>query len=445
VTLKPNGDARENAQPPWHGLVRVRAREGAYASAGAARLYALWAGSTSLSLVTPLAAVPPPEDARQVDQPTACEFFAGIGLVRLGLESSGFKVAWANDIEPSKREMYVGQFGEEGSGEFLLRDVAAVTAADLPAGISLAWASFPCIDLSLAGWRRGLDGSHSATFWHFTRVIAEMGDSKPPVVALENVVGLATSRGGEDLRAAISELNRLGYSADVLTLDARRFVPQSRPRMFIVGALEPPAEEPSPATSALRPDWLLPAFADTALRMHRAVLPEPPALLTEGLAQEIERLADDDPRWWDDRRANAFLTSLSPVQAERLAKLRQGRPKSYRTAYRRTREGKAVWEIRPDAISGCLRTARGGSSRQAVVQAGDGLVRVRWMTPREYARLMGAGDYQLDGLRRNQALFGFGDAVCVPVVAWIADTYLMPLVRGDMARREPPRLAVAGA
>jgi DNA (cytosine-5)-methyltransferase 1 len=60
------------------------------------------------------------------------------------------------------------------------------------------------------------------------------------------------------------------------------------------------------------------------------------------------------------------------------------------------------------------------------------------MTPREYARLMGAGEYALDGLRNNQALFGFGDAVCVPVVQWLSEHYLMPLVRGKL------ELAAAG-
>ena len=67
------------------------------------------------------------------------------------------------------------------------------------------------------------------------------------------------------------------------------------------------------------------------------------------------------------------------------------------------------------------------------------------MTPLEYARLMGADNYNIDGVGRNQSLFGFGDAVCVPVVTWIANNYLMPLVRGDMTSRDTPRLAVVGA
>ncbi|KAB1948238.1 DNA cytosine methyltransferase [Micromonospora sp. ALFpr18c] len=361
--------------------------------------------------------------------PRAAEFFAGIGLVRLGLEQAGIRVVWSNDIEPAKKEMYVGHFGEDDAHAFNLGDVGDVKGSDMPDGLDVAWASFPCTDLSLAGWRRGLSGSESSTFWGFTKVLEQMGDARPSVVALENVVGFATSHGGEDLATAIRELNRLGYSADVLTLDARRFVPQSRPRLFVVAALNPPDDEPMP-NGELRPDWLQAPFGDPTLRTHRAALPAPPPPLTSGLSALVEQVGPDG--WWDDKRREAFLASLSPIQAERLAVLKKQTMPSYRTAYRRTRKGKPTWEIRPDDISGCLRTARGGSSKQAVVEAGRHQVRVRWMTPLEYARLMGAGDYTLTDLRNNQALFGFGDAVCVPVVSWLAEHYLLPLVRGEM-------------
>ena len=356
----------------------------------------------------------------------AAEFFAGIGLVRLGLEAAGVEVAFANDIEPSKHEMYARQFSDQ-AGHFRLGDIGDVTGADMP-DLDLAWASFPCTDLSLAGNRRGLEGTQSGTFWHFTRILREMGGRRPSVVALENVTGLATSHGGADLVAAIRELNDLGYSADVLTLDARRFVPQSRPRLFIVGAMEPPAES-GDAASDLRPDWLQIPYGDPGLRMHRAALPAPPAPRTGGLGEIVQRA---DVEWWDEQRTRRFLDSMSPFQAERLEALRRQPIISHRTAYRRTRHGVAVWEVRPDDIAGCLRTARGGSSKQAVVRAGRGQVSVRWMTPLEYARLMGAGDYAVAGLRANQVLFGFGDAVCVPVVTWLAEHYLVPLARGEM-------------
>jgi DNA (cytosine-5)-methyltransferase 1 len=167
------------------------------------------------------------------------EFFAGIGLARLGLEAAGFRVVWSNDCESDKQAMYEGNFGTSTGHEFVLGDVRQVRGQDVPGGVALAWASSPCTDLSLAGARAGLRGSESGAFWEYVRVLDEMGGGRPPVAVLENVVGLATSHGGEDLAAAIRAFNGLGYSVDVLAIDARRFVPQSRPRLFLVGAQTP--------------------------------------------------------------------------------------------------------------------------------------------------------------------------------------------------------------
>jgi DNA (cytosine-5)-methyltransferase 1 len=371
--------------------------------------------------VTPLDAV----------RPRALEFFAGIGLARMGMEAAGFRVAWANDYEPSKKALYDAHFGETDGHTFTLGDIGLVSVANLPRDVSLAWASSPCTDLSLAGGRAGLAGAQSGTFWHFVRLLRELEGDRPEVVVLENVTGLATSHGGDDLAAAIRAFNELGYSVDVLAIDARRFVPQSRPRLFIVGAQHPP-QDSSEGNHELRPGWLHWIFNDKTLRTHRAPLPAPPELLQSGLGALVEDMPLGDERWWDRGRTEAFLGSLSAIQRERVATMRREAGVKYRTAYRRTRGGVAVWEVRPDDISGCLRTARGGSSKQAVVRIGGGRLQVRWMTPREYARLMGAGDYDLSGARNNQALFGFGDAVAVPAVVWLGENYLMPLVRGTL-------------
>jgi len=349
----------------------------------------------------------------------------------MGLEKAGFQVTWANDYEPDKKAMYVAQFGTEDH-TFVLGDIATVDAALLPTDAALAWASSPCTDLSLAGARAGLGGAESGVFWHFIELLRQLDGRRPPVVVLENVTGLATSHGGDDLAAAISAFNELGYSVDVLTLDARRFLPQSRPRLFVIGAIDSPVDSADPQ-SELRPDYLQWVFSDTNLRTHRARLPAPPPPLVKGFSALVEDISDSDERWWDAERTAAFVDSLSPMQRDRVAQLEQGSGVKYRTAYRRTRAGVPVWEVRPDDISGCLRTARGGSSKQAVVRLGDGRLRVRWMTPLEYARLMGAGNFNLEDARTNQALFGFGDAVAVPVVRWLGVNYLMPLLRGELS------------
>lgn len=371
-------------------------------------------------------------------RPKVLEFFAGIGLARMGLEECGFRVAWANDYEPAKKAMYESHFG--ASDHYVVGDVANVRSEDLPVGAALAWASSPCTDLSLAGHRAGLSGEQSGTFWHFVRLLEGLGDDRPSVVVLENVTGLATSHGGDDLTAALKAFNRLGYSVDVIALDARRFVPQSRARLFVVGSLNPPADCPE-SSSELRPDWLQWVYGDDSLVTHRAALPDPPPPLTSGLGDLIETMPLADERWWGRERTEAFVGSLSPTQARRVRDLKRTSGVKYRTAYRRTRNGVAVWEVRADDVSGCLRTARGGSSKQAVVRVGNNRLQVRWMTPLEYARLMGAGDYNLSSTATNQALFGFGDAVAVPAVAWLAENYLLPLARGEMAGMSEPEVA----
>lgn len=375
----------------------------------------------------------PAESARFDDVPgasplpslDAAEFFAGIGLVRAALAEAGIGVTWANDIEPVKAQLYSANFPID---DYVVGDIRSVAGADVPA-IDLATASFPCTDLSLAGWRRGLAGSQSGMFWEFARVLHEMQERRPPAVLLENVPGFATSHGGRDLHDAIERLNHLGYSCDIFQVDARRFIPQSRPRLFIVGLQTPVGQR------LIRPDVLRPrhivefGLRHPRLDIHAFPLHLPPAD-RRTLADIVERVPQDSSEWWDERRSQQFFVSLSALQAERLNQLRKG-PTTWRTAYRRTRNGIAVWEIRPDPISGCLRTARGGSSKQALVEAGEGSVRLRWMTGREYARLQGVGDeFEFDGLSRNKVMFGFGDAVCVPVVAWIASTYLRPVLDG---------------
>jgi DNA (cytosine-5)-methyltransferase 1 len=87
------------------------------------------------------------------------EFFAGIGLVAAALEPRGFNIQWANDIEPTKRDIYAAN-RPHLMHKFLLEDVRRVNGGDVPQ-VELATASFPCIDLSLAGNRQGLAGKHS--------------------------------------------------------------------------------------------------------------------------------------------------------------------------------------------------------------------------------------------------------------------------------------------
>lgn len=111
---------------------------------------------------------------------------------------------------------------------------------------------------------------------------------------------------------------------------------------------------------------------------------------------------------------------MHPVHRSYVALLAQGNRFTYRTFYRRRRADGQRAEVRRDDIAGCLRTAVGGSGKQFLVRVGYGRIRMRTMTPREYARLQGVPDHYPIDAPENYALTAFGDAVCVPVIRWIA-------------------------
>ena len=354
--------------------------------------------------------------------PSAAEFFAGIGLVRLALERQGFRVAFANDIDEDKLEIYRDNFD---AADFHLGDIRALDAATIP-DCELFTASFPCNDLSVAGARAGLAGGQSSAFWGLVRIL-EQKRRRPSLVLLENVPGFLTSHGGQDFAAALAALNELGYACDAFLLDAARFTPQSRQRMFVVAKLDAAARPTfGLETSAVRPANLVNFIHDhPQLRWDIAELPSPPTR-SHGLESILEDLADDDPAWWNGQRADYFMGQLSERHAAIAEEMIAGGEPRYATAFRRVRKGRSMAELRTDGLAGCLRTPRGGSGRQILFKAGQGRYQVRLLTARECARLQGVPDSFEINVRLNQALFGFGDAVCVPAVEWIAENYLLP-------------------
>lgn len=362
---------------------------------------------------------------------TAAEFFAGIGLMRMGLERAKWNVIWANDIDEDKMHMHQGHYTNDDA-HFCLGDVHSLDPDDIPT-VSLATASFPCNDLSLAGARRGLAGQHSSAFWGFIDAMKGMGNRRPPLVMLENVVGFLTSHDGNDLKEACLALNELGYSVDAFIVDAALFVPQSRQRLFLIGKRESRttsvvAETLSFYESQCRPQ----ALADFILwnpdiRWSIRSLP-PITKINTPLQDILEDLPPNSPHWWTKQRADYLLNQMSEKHRAIADRMILGKKIAFGTVFRRVRHGRSMAELRTDGIAGCLRTPRGGSGRQILFMAGRRRCAVRLLTPRECARLMGADDFQIT-VSLNQALFGFGDAVCVPVIQWIAENYLTPALK----------------
>ena len=283
----------------------------------------------------------------------AAEFFAGMGLMRAGLERVGITTVFANDIDRTKAALYRSNWGDDA---LVVDDIRNLTGGDIP-DTEVATASFPCVDMSLAGNLAGLDGEQSGLITEFCRILAEMGERRPAAVIVENVPGFLTVNDGRDFAQVDEMLTTLGYDTASVVVNAAAFVPQSRSRVFLLGTL---GKQP--------------------------VLPEPPRAAPLRLVD----IASTEGDWWPPERRGAFLESMSPLQRERIDVWRVDTRVRCLGAYRRTRNGRAVWEVRSDEIAGALRTTGGGSSRQALVRVGRGCFDVRWMDVDEYARLQGA-------------------------------------------------------
>jgi DNA (cytosine-5)-methyltransferase 1 len=366
---------------------------------------------------------------------TYYEFFAGGGMARLGL-GAGWQCLLANDIDPKKMEAYRTNFGDEST---LCCDVAELTTKSLPGTPTLAWASFPCQDLSLAGNRKGLAGERSGTFWGLWSVInkLKLTGRLPPLLVLENVCGLLTSHDGNDFRDMCRAITSLGYSFGAVILDAIRFLPQSRPRLFVV-CVRNKLNIPSNICMNGPSD----VWHNQALRTAVHSLPHdlksnwiwwnlPDA---EKSTLSLEQLVENnfgELHWHSQAQTNVLLTMMSLTNRKKVAEVQKCGKRVVGTIYKRTRVENGVRiqraEVRFDGIAGCLRTPGGGSSRQTIIVVEGKRVQSRLLSIREAARLMGVPDEYKIPVNYNDGYHIFGDGLAVPAVDHLARNLLDPI------------------
>ena len=377
-------------------------------------------------------------------RPEFYEFFAGGGMARAGL-GPGWTCLFANDFDVRKGLTYRANYG---AGELKVGDVRSVTLADLPGVADLVWGSFPCQDLSLAGTGAGLKGERSGTFYPFWNVMSALikGGRAPTIIALENVCGTLTSHEGRDFQVICETFRAGGYRYGALVINADLFLPQSRPRLFVIGVRADIAFDP-----ALLAPEPIPPFHTRALQRAVAGLPPrtrdtflwwnlpTPEPRSRTFAEEIE----EHPvgvAWHSGAETARLLAMMSPVNLAKVEAAKRAGRRMVGGVYRRTRpggDGAKVQraEVRFDDVSGCLRTPAGGSSRQTLLVIDGNRVRSRLISARETARLMGLkDDYKLPK-NYNEAYHLTGDGVAVDVVRHLARHIFEPIVARNLGAR----------
>lgn len=375
--------------------------------------------------------------------PSFYEFFAGGGMARAGL-GKGWNCLFANDFDAKKGLTYQLNYP---SGDVLrIDDVRKIKAAELPGHADLIWGSFPCQDLSLAGGGAGLKGERSGTFYPFWEIVKGLvGDGRgPKLIALENVLGTLTSHSGRDFEAICKTFADAGYRYGALVINAALFVPQSRPRLFIIGVRDDIEVDPA----LLSPEPIAP-FHTAALqrafeRVSKAAqkkmvwwnIPAPPRRNTT-FADFIEE-NPTSVSWHTDAERDLLIGKMSAVNKAKLEAAKRAGRRMVGCVYKRTRldeRGVKVQraEVRFDDVAGCLRTPAGGSSRQVIVVVDGKKVRSRLISARETARLMGLDESYKLPKNYNEAYHLTGDGVAVHVVRHLAEQLFEPLLGVDDA------------
>jgi len=351
---------------------------------------------------------------------TFYEFFAGGGMARAGL-GPDWNCLFANDFDHKKGRIYRLNWGDD---ELRTADIRSLTTCDIPTIADLAWGSFPCQDLSLAGGGAGLKGDRSGTFWPFWNLMTGLMQENraPRLIILENVCGTLTSHEGKDFATICGVFEQAGYSVGAIIVDAALFVPQSRPRLFIIGVrgdvdlpedlVREGAMSPWHTKSLIRAYENLPAKTKHAWLWWRLPLPPKRSLTFSDLIEE----PSESHEWFGADKTRQLLEMMSPVNRAKVAKAKRQKRRIVGAVYKRTRPnelGRKVQraEVRFDDISGCLRTPAGGSSRQVIIVVEGSSVKARLISSRETARLMGLPDEYTLPKNYNEAYHLTGDGV----------------------------------
>jgi DNA (cytosine-5)-methyltransferase 1 len=381
-------------------------------------------------------------EAVMVHKPSFYEFFAGGGMARAGL-GEGWRCLFANDFDHKKTETYRANWGSDVLFE---GDVRNVSVAHLPESADLIWGSFPCQDLSLAGAGAGLNGARSGSFWPFWRLVKELKQAQraPKLIVLENVCGALSARGGKDFIQLCAALAEENYRYGALVLDAALFVPQSRPRLFIIALAQDaklPADLISPHaqgpfhTQAVQKSY---AQLPQALRAHwlwwSLSTPKAQALSLLAVIEEQPQ----DVAWHNVAQTQTLINLMNPLHQEKLLQAQRSGQRWVGALYRRTRIESGVKvqraEVRFDGVAGCLRTPSGGSSRQYILLVEGKKIRSRLLSARETARLMGLPENYILPAAYSAAYHLTGDGVVAPVVRHIAAHLLEPLIQAAYVR-----------
>lgn len=320
---------------------------------------------------------------------TFIDLFAGIGGLRLAMESAGARCVYSSEWNKFSRHTYEANFGEVPDG-----DITQVPADEIP-DHSVLVGGFPCQPFSVAGVskKRSLgratgfeDETQGTLFFDVCRIL----DAKrPKAFFLENVKNLTSHDHGRTFEVIEQSLDSLDYDVFYRVLDAQDYVPQHRERIVIIGFdRRRYGNDPEFSFDLPKPE-IKPVLADI-------------------LEHDIpDKYTLSDKLW-------AYL-------------------QAYAAKHRAAGNGFGYGLARPDGVARTL-SARYHKDGSEILIPQDGR-NPRRLTPRECARLQGFPDSFVIPVSDTQAYRQFGNSVAVPLMSEVAKALVAELRRLDEGDR----------
>lgn len=306
------------------------------------------------------------------------DLFAGVGGMRLALESAGGKCVFSSEWDPHAQKTYAANFGEVPKG-----DITKIKSDEIPK-FDILSAGFPCQPFSSMGKRAGFKHKTQGTlFFDVLRIIEA---KRPSAFILENVKGLLSHDNQRTITTILGALNAAGYEVRYTLLDAADYgVPQHRERVYIVGFRR--------TKFGKNPDFDWPAASENKI----------------GIGKFIEKNVDG-------------YSISKHLQRVYLFKYQDGRPKVVTTTTKEPVKTLVSTYHKIQRLSGTF--------------VKDGPTGLRLLTSSECKAIMGFPESFEIPVSRTQMYRQMGNSVAVPVVAAIAKEIVATFNSHQNSRRK---------
>lgn len=304
------------------------------------------------------------------------DLFAGIGGFRLALESFGAKCVFTSEWDKYAQQVYENNYGEKPHG-----DITKVNEVDIP-NHDLLCGGFPCQAFSVSGKQKGFKDTRGTLFFDIARILKH---HSPRFVILENVKNILKHNNGQTLSTILKTLDDLNYDVFYELLRGSNFgVPQHRERVFFV---------------CFRKDLKVRNFALSKPDFNMKSVND---ILEENINDQ-EIIINREDIVLQKSKIDKDLLGNFPTKPLRIGTINKGG------------QGERIYSTNGTGIT--LSAYGGGPANKTGAYLVDG--KIRKLTLRECARMMGFPEKFKICENKRQAYTQFGNAVIVNIVQFI--------------------------